>query len=181
MMDVDTKQFDDHFYIFRTEVNELERRLASVIIQAFDDSTSILGSFKLLDSFEKLLEREILHSELQSKQAELLWIDYFGPRHVAHLANERVALCRAAEELYYRFHARYEAAGFWKHAPQGKRQLHLFDIDIGRALLAKEYYSGTIQEMEYIYIYIVGTFDARARSSLDPSALAGLALPEAWI
>lgn len=72
MMDIDTKQFDDHFYIFRTEVNELERRLASVIIQAFDDSTSILGSFKLLDSFEKLLEREILHSELQSKQAELL-------------------------------------------------------------------------------------------------------------
>jgi hypothetical protein len=50
--------------------------------------------------------------------------------------------------LYYRFYTQYEAAGFWKHAPQGKRQLHLFDIELGRVLLAKEGYSGTMQEVE---------------------------------
>ena len=72
VMDIDVKQFDEHFHNFRTDVNELERRLASVIIQAFDDSTTILGSFKLLDSFETLLEREIMHAELEHKQADLL-------------------------------------------------------------------------------------------------------------
>ena len=83
-------------------------------------------------------------------------------------------LCRAAKELYYRFHTQYEAAGFWKHAPQGKRQLHLFDIDLGRVLRAKEGYSGTIQEVGSIS----GQFDARAPSSLDAIAMAGLAIPE---
>ena len=72
VMDVDVKQFDEHFHDFRTDVNELERRLSSVIMQAFDDSTTILGSFKLLDSFETLLEREIMHAELEHKQADLL-------------------------------------------------------------------------------------------------------------
>jgi len=72
VMNIDSKRFEDYFHTFRIDVNELERRLASVIIQAFDDSTTILGSFKLLDSFETLLEREILHAELEHKQAELL-------------------------------------------------------------------------------------------------------------
>ena len=82
-------------------------------------------------------------------------------------------LCRAAKELYYRFHTQYEAAGFWKHAPQGKRQLHLFDIDLGRVLRAKEGYSGTIQVGS-----ISGQFVAPALSSLAAIALAGLAIPE---
>ncbi len=53
-------------------MQELERRAASVIIQAFDDSSTIIGKLKLFDSFGNLLEREILHSELQKKQKELL-------------------------------------------------------------------------------------------------------------
>ena len=72
VMNVEIKLFDQHFSTFRTEVNELERRLASVVIQAFDDSTTILGSLKLLDSCETLLEREILHTELEVKQSDLL-------------------------------------------------------------------------------------------------------------
>ncbi len=52
--------------------SQLERRLASVIIQAFDDSTTILGRLKLLDSFEGLLLREGLSAALERKVAELL-------------------------------------------------------------------------------------------------------------
>ncbi|KAJ1494209.1 hypothetical protein T484DRAFT_1766399, partial [Baffinella frigidus] len=90
VMNVDLKQFEEHFYNFRLEVNELERRLASVIIQlkqfeghfcnfrlevneldrrlAFEDSTTVVSSCKLLDSFESfegLLERDILHHDGQ--------------------------------------------------------------------------------------------------------------------
>ena len=72
IMDVEEKNFDDDFYTFRCCINELERRLASVIVQAFDDSTTVIGCFKLFDSFEGLLEREIILSDLERKNTDLL-------------------------------------------------------------------------------------------------------------
>ena len=72
IMDVDVKQFDEDFYTFRTQINELERRLASVIIQAFDDCVTVFGRFKLLESFEGLLEREIIQTDLEKKNIDLL-------------------------------------------------------------------------------------------------------------
>ncbi len=59
-MDIQAKNFDDDFYEFRTKIKELERRLASVITQSFDDYDTIYGRFKVLDSFEGLLNRPII-------------------------------------------------------------------------------------------------------------------------
>ena len=59
-MDIENKQFDDDFYEFRSKIKELERRLASVITEGFDDCDTIHGRFKLLDSFEGLLNRPII-------------------------------------------------------------------------------------------------------------------------
>ena len=72
IMDVESKKFDDDFYVFRCCINELERRLASIIVQAFDDSTTVQGCFKLFDSFEGLLEREIILTDLEKKNTDLL-------------------------------------------------------------------------------------------------------------
>ncbi len=72
IMDVDSKAFDEDFYTFRSQINELERRLASVITQAFDDAVTVFGRFKLLDSFEGLLEREIIQTDLEKKNIDLL-------------------------------------------------------------------------------------------------------------
>ncbi len=72
IMDVESKKFDDDFYTFRCCINELERRLASIIVQAFDDSTTVQGCFKLFDSFEGLLEREIILTDLEKKNTDLL-------------------------------------------------------------------------------------------------------------
>ncbi len=59
-MDIGAKNFDDDFYEFRTKIKELERRLASVITQSFDDYDTIYGRFKVLESFEGLLNRPII-------------------------------------------------------------------------------------------------------------------------
>jgi dynein heavy chain len=67
MMDIDAKEFDNDFYEFRTRIKELERRLGSTITQAFDDISTIAGRFKLLDSFEGLLQRPIIADELEKK------------------------------------------------------------------------------------------------------------------
>jgi len=72
IMDVQSKQFDDDFYEFRCVIKDLERRLGHLIIQAFDDCTTIGTTFKLLDSFEGLLERELIATDLEKKHMDLL-------------------------------------------------------------------------------------------------------------
>jgi dynein heavy chain, axonemal len=72
LMDVSKKQFDDDFYQFRCTIKNLERRLASILTQAFDDTATIYGRFKLLDSFDDLLERPIIQDELERKQIALI-------------------------------------------------------------------------------------------------------------
>ena len=66
------REFDDDFYKFRTRIKELERRLASVLTQSFDDCDTIIGKFKLLETFEGLLTRQIIAEELERKQINLL-------------------------------------------------------------------------------------------------------------
>jgi len=75
IMDIDPNEnnhFDDDFYEFRAKIKELERRLASVITQGFTDCDTINGRFKLLDSFEGLLNRPIIQDELEKKHIVLL-------------------------------------------------------------------------------------------------------------
>lgn len=72
LMDLDAKHFEDDFYAFRSKNKELERRLASVINQAFDDAKTIMGRFKCLDCFDELLDRQIIKSELEQKHTSLI-------------------------------------------------------------------------------------------------------------
>ncbi len=71
-MNINEKKFDDDFMVFRQKIKELERRLASVVTQGFDDNDTIMGKFKLLDCFEGILNRPIIQDELQKKHAILL-------------------------------------------------------------------------------------------------------------
>lgn len=61
-------QFDDDFYEFRCSIKELERRLGAVVSLAFDDCATVYGRFKLLDSFEGLLERPIIQVQCPSRK-----------------------------------------------------------------------------------------------------------------
>ena len=60
IIDIEKRQFEDDFYKFRKRINELERRLSSVLTQSFDDCDTLIGKFKLLESFEGLLTRPII-------------------------------------------------------------------------------------------------------------------------
>ena len=71
-MDINVKEFDEDFLAFRNKIKELERRLASVITQGFDDNDTISGKYKLLDCFEGILNRPIIQDELEKKHAVLL-------------------------------------------------------------------------------------------------------------
>ena len=72
VLDVEVKQFDDDFYEFRCSIKELERRLGSVLNQGFEDCATVSAAFKLIESFEGLLEREFIQADLERKNLELL-------------------------------------------------------------------------------------------------------------
>jgi dynein heavy chain len=72
IVDVNATQFADDFCQFRLRINELERRLGSIILTAFDDCTTINSCFKLMDNFEGVLEREIIQAELEKKHKYLV-------------------------------------------------------------------------------------------------------------
>ena len=72
IMDISKKIFDEHFFQFRNRIKELERRLASVITQAFDDTDTLSDKFRLLDSFDELLKRPIIQDELEKKHIVLI-------------------------------------------------------------------------------------------------------------
>ena len=76
LMDVDEREFDADFYSFRSTIRELERQLGSVITKAFDDCNTVDYTFKLLDGFEGLLDRDIIKSDLEKKTDDLLE-DYY--------------------------------------------------------------------------------------------------------
>merc|ERR1711871_1877368 len=67
LMDVDAINFNVDFEQFKSTVEELEKRLGSLLTEGFEDSNSLIGRFKLLDSFYDLLKRPIIEDELEKR------------------------------------------------------------------------------------------------------------------
>ena len=74
VLDTDTALFDADYAAFRAGVRELERRLAALIAAALDDSPTLGRTFKLLDSFEGVLERDLIAADLEKKQLSLVGV-----------------------------------------------------------------------------------------------------------
>jgi dynein heavy chain len=72
IMDVGSSKFDDDFYEFRKGIKELERRLAEIIVQSFDDCSNLIARFKLLESFDALTSRPMIKNEMENKHMELV-------------------------------------------------------------------------------------------------------------
>ena len=98
IMDIEKREFDDDFFKFRQRIKELERRLASVLSQSFDDSDTIIGKFKLLESFEGLLTRAIIADELEKKQITLLELYKTDLKIVAQIFQDGKVLIEKNDE-----------------------------------------------------------------------------------
>jgi len=98
ILDIEKKDFDDDFYAFRQRIKELERRLASILTQGFDDCDTIIGKFKLLDSFEGLLNRPIIQDELEKKHITLLELYKQDLKVVGSIYMEGKALVDTIDE-----------------------------------------------------------------------------------
>jgi dynein axonemal heavy chain len=72
IMDITQTAFDDDFYQFRCQIKDLERRVASVIVSAFDDAATTDSRFKLFETFDGLLERPIVKDEVDKRRASFI-------------------------------------------------------------------------------------------------------------
>eukprot|EP00003_Mantamonas_plastica_P006669 TRINITY_DN1548_c0_g2_i8.p1 TRINITY_DN1548_c0_g2~~TRINITY_DN1548_c0_g2_i8.p1 ORF type:complete len:4445 (-),score=1771.15 TRINITY_DN1548_c0_g2_i8:52-13386(-) len=72
ILDTASKDFERDWSEFRLTIKDLERRVGHIITQGFADSASVVNVFKLLDSFDGLLNRETIQRDFSSKYADLL-------------------------------------------------------------------------------------------------------------
>ena len=65
-------RFKIDFSVFRARVQECEQRLAQLLASAFDDCVTLHAKFRLLESFDSLLERPLLAAEVERRHAGIV-------------------------------------------------------------------------------------------------------------
>jgi dynein heavy chain len=72
ILDLENKRFEEAFYEFRNRIKELDRRLSSIVVQGFEDASTVIGRFRLLDSFDTLISRPIVADALEKRHVALI-------------------------------------------------------------------------------------------------------------
>ncbi|XP_068770010.1 dynein axonemal heavy chain 9 [Struthio camelus] len=71
-LDLTNMEFEQDAFDFQQKVDDVDRRLATVFIQAFDDASDLEHAFKLLDMFGSLLERPVIAADAANKYPVLI-------------------------------------------------------------------------------------------------------------
>uniref|UniRef100_A0A674EYS7 Dynein axonemal heavy chain 17 n=1 Tax=Salmo trutta TaxID=8032 RepID=A0A674EYS7_SALTR len=71
-IDTGNKSFDENFRKFQDKILDFERRLGTILCQAFDDCASTESAVKMLDMFGFILERPHIQNQIWSKYKELV-------------------------------------------------------------------------------------------------------------
>ncbi|RKO98183.1 hypothetical protein CXG81DRAFT_17063 [Caulochytrium protostelioides] len=72
ILDMSLYQFDADLAIFHQRVMDLDKRMATILCQAFDDCSGLSGCFRLLESFSGLLSRQAIQEDFVDKFQGLL-------------------------------------------------------------------------------------------------------------
>ena len=72
IMDTNMKEFEEEFYSFREKIKELERRIATIIIQSLDDSENLIDRFKIIEFFDVMLQRPLVQEEVEKRFVKLI-------------------------------------------------------------------------------------------------------------
>ncbi|XP_057629488.1 dynein axonemal heavy chain 9 isoform X4 [Chionomys nivalis] len=71
-LDLQSMEFENNVREFNKRVEDLDRRLATILIQAFDDTPDVEHAFKLLDIAGTLLERPLVEHDVSHKYLALI-------------------------------------------------------------------------------------------------------------
>ncbi|XP_065713559.2 dynein axonemal heavy chain 9-like, partial [Patagioenas fasciata] len=71
-LDLTNTDFEQDAFGFQQKVEDMDRRLGTIFIQAFDDASNLDHAFKLLDMFGSLLERPVVAADAAGKYSVLI-------------------------------------------------------------------------------------------------------------
>ncbi|KGL87447.1 Dynein heavy chain 9, axonemal, partial [Charadrius vociferus] len=71
-LDLTNTEFEQDAFDFHQKIEDIDRRLGTVFIQAFDDASDLEHAFKLLDMFGSLLERPVIAADAADKYSVLI-------------------------------------------------------------------------------------------------------------
>ncbi|XP_074463654.1 dynein axonemal heavy chain 9 isoform X3 [Larus michahellis] len=71
-LDLTNMEFEQDAFDFHQKVEDIDRRLGTVFIQAFSDASDLEHAFKLLDMFGSLLERPLIAADAADKYPVLI-------------------------------------------------------------------------------------------------------------
>jgi dynein heavy chain len=71
-LDISSDVFNTKYTQYKETLKELEKRIAAVLTQTFDENDTIIGKFKVLENFDSILERPNIVCELEKKYNILL-------------------------------------------------------------------------------------------------------------
>jgi dynein heavy chain len=74
ILNIALKQFDEDRNNFTALITDLDRRISTILCQAFDDCSGLYSCFRLIESFGGLLNRHHIRKDFQPKYFELLRI-----------------------------------------------------------------------------------------------------------
>ncbi|KAM4623876.1 dynein axonemal heavy chain 9 isoform 1-T1 [Polymixia lowei] len=66
-LDVNNREFEEDLREFKLQVDDTDRRLGAVFCQAFDDTSGLENTFKVVDMFSSLLERPLVAVDAQDR------------------------------------------------------------------------------------------------------------------
>uniref|UniRef100_A0A8C3LCE3 Dynein axonemal heavy chain 9 n=1 Tax=Chrysolophus pictus TaxID=9089 RepID=A0A8C3LCE3_CHRPC len=67
-----TNDFEQDAFDFQQKVEDIDRRLGTIFIQAFDDASDLEHTFKLMEMFGSLLERPVIAVDVAGKYSDLV-------------------------------------------------------------------------------------------------------------
>ncbi|KFQ91060.1 Dynein heavy chain 9, axonemal, partial [Nipponia nippon] len=71
-LELTNTEFEQDAFDFQQKVEDIDRRLGTVFIQAFNDASDLEHAFKLLDMFGSLLERPVIAADAADKYSVLI-------------------------------------------------------------------------------------------------------------
>ncbi|CAH1795230.1 unnamed protein product [Owenia fusiformis] len=71
-LDNDDEEFTSDYETFRRSTEDLDRRLGAIICQGFEDCCGLESSFKLIDIFGSLLERQLIKEDFDKSYPQLI-------------------------------------------------------------------------------------------------------------
>ncbi|XP_038180482.1 dynein heavy chain 9, axonemal [Arvicola amphibius] len=89
-LDLQSMEFENDVREFNKRVEDLDRRLATILIQAFDDTPDVEHAFKLLDIAGTLLERPLVAHDVSHKYLALIRMFSRDLDAVRLLYNQRI-------------------------------------------------------------------------------------------